>query len=284
MTTILKSYFRLNSQLIRITGAKAATFLHGQFTNSITDLLVGASNYNLFLTNKGKVLADLYIVNRGELFDLIVNDFGFQAVFDHLNKLAPLSRCTVTPTTDVVFYFFGEVEFEFQKVRTDRFNQLGFDVIVPKDAVAEFTKKLASENFQEMRAEEVELLRIKNGVAKVGIDVTADNLPQEGRLDAALHFKKGCYLGQETIARLHFRGHVNKVLTAFSCEAVIAAGNEITDAHGAVIGKVTSAARDGSINKTYALGYVPAKSLEASEDFFVSKSLLKVFQSKVELP
>ena len=274
----LKSYFPLNTHLIRITGAKAAAFLHGQLTNSITDLPVGLSNYNLLLTQKGKVLADLFVVNRGEFFDLIVNDFGFETVLAHLQKLAPLSRCTVAETTDVALHFLGEMSFDFPAFRTDRFGILGFDVLVPEDAVEEFTKKRALENFQELTSEEIELKRIQNGVAQVGVDATVDNLPQEARLDRALHFKKGCYLGQETIARLHFRGHVNKVLTAFSCDAVIAAGNEITDSQGAVVGKVTSAARAPSQNLTYALGYAPAKAVAAGEDFFAAKNLLRILK------
>ena len=60
-----------------------------------------------------------------------------------------------------------------------------------------------------------EAQRIEQCIPKYGIDFDEENLPQEAGLHHALNFEKGCYVGQETIARLHFRGHVNKFLCQF---------------------------------------------------------------------
>jgi folate-binding protein YgfZ len=104
----------------------------------------------------------------------------------------------------------------------------------------------------------VEMLRIEAASPLYGIDITLDNLPQEvGRDAQAINFKKGCYLGQETVARIDALGHVNKhlVQVKFTADAIILPSQELT-LNTKVIGKVTSTAWSPRLHAPLALAYV----------------------------
>ena len=261
------SYFLVPATCLTVTGDKAAQLLHGQFTNSITDLKPGNGNYNLLLTNKGKILANLFIVNHGSDFLLVIPQEHATRIEEHLKKFAPLSRCAVenreadfsvlhvvNATTD---FFSGCTAKNIFSYSNKRLGTSGCDVIFPHEDLSTLEAFLQKQSATKMMDSEVEMLRIKNGVCRIGIDATEENLPQEARLDSTLHFNKGCYLGQEVIARLHFRGHVNKILCCFeSLERNISSGEDILDADK-VVGHITSAVFDESEQKSYALGYVP---------------------------
>ena len=102
-----------------------------------------------------------------------------------------------------------------------------------------------------------EILRIEAGIPRYGIDMDADTLLLETCLDHAVSFTKGCYLGQETVERIHSRGHVNRRLVGLKAE-----GDVVPDARDTVlgadraIGRVTSAAASPRLGCPIALGYV----------------------------
>ena len=90
---------------------------------------------------------------------------------------------------------------------------VGFDYFVPKDAVEKFKNELKTQNAVEISDELYEVLRIENGVPKYGVDMDETTVVLETGLDEAVNFNKGCYIVQEIIARIHFRGHVAKRLS-----------------------------------------------------------------------
>jgi folate-binding protein YgfZ len=103
-----------------------------------------------------------------------------------------------------------------------------------------------------------EIIRLEAGVPLYGVDITDENLPQEVNRNAqAISFTKGCYLGQETVARIDALGHVNKLLVGlkFAGETVPATGTELT-AQGKAVGQVTSAVYSPRLKAPLALGYV----------------------------
>lgn len=96
--------------------------------------------------------------------------------------------------------------------------------------------------------ESLELLRIANGVPRWGRDMDAKTIPQEVGIDEhAVHFEKGCYLGQEAMAKIHFRGKVNRRLASLELDGNVAPGAELTDDDGATVGRVTSVAGDRAL-------------------------------------
>lgn len=266
------SYYQLPAQIISVIGEKAAAFLNGQFSNNIKDLGVLRGNYNLMLTRKGKVTADLYILRTGEGFILMVAERFFTDIFAHLKQIAPLSHCEIAKEEGYfVFHVLAPLPsweglardalmpwrggFVY---RSDRLGKPGFDVITDgNNILREFGSQLSDCEW--------EFLRVSLGVPQVGVDVTAENLPQEGGLDRALSFDKGCYLGQEVIARLHNLGHVNKGLSHFRCGFKVSAHEEIVVAEKGK-GLVTSAVQDRD-GLSYFLAYVPQTCVQ--EDRFL---------------
>ncbi len=104
----------------------------------------------------------------------------------------------------------------------------------------------------------IESLRLEAGTPLYGVDISVENLPQEIARDTqAINFKKGCYLGQETVARIDALGHVNKLLllVKFPASAAIPVGTELL-AGDKVVGRVTSAAWSPQHQAMLALGYV----------------------------
>lgn len=291
-------FFALTDRLLCVTGEKAGQFLHGQFSNAIQDLPPQHGNYNLLLSQKGKVEAEAFVLNTGAGFDVIVPESFFAAVKTHLVKLAPLSRCRVEEVGNV--YVWHLVDFEAAArlqlgdsatlpdwpeaarfFRTDRLGEAGCDVLVPQAAQATFGKTLTDSGAREIGPAEVELRRVQHGIAKVGVDAGSSDLPQEAGLERALHFNKGCYLGQEVIARLHFRGHVNRRLMRLAGDGSgFRAGAEILHG-GKPVGAVTSVSFDSTAQKTYMLGYVPVKLGSPGVELTVCEKPVTVLGGKV---
>lgn len=276
---LTQHYYMTQDVCLTVTGEKAAQLLHGQFTNSITDLKSGDGNYNLLLTNKGKILADLHILNRGNDFLLIIPKEHAIRIEEHLKKFAPLSRCTVENHQDnlQIIHIISESPLDsFHSYPHKRLGHAGYDIVFEKNQASVIEGFLKEKNVVLMTEDQIEVLRIKNGICRVGIDATEDNLPQESRLDEALHFNKGCYLGQETIARLHFRGHVNKILCRFeSTGKNINHGEDILDGDSTV-GRITSAAFDESEQKSYILGMIPIALKQSGRIFSTNSTKFKI--------
>lgn len=96
--------------------------------------------------------------------------------------------------------------------------------------------------------QELEAIRIANGVPRWGRDMDVKTLPQEVGIDAAaVHFEKGCYLGQEAMAKIHFRGKVNRKLVRIESEAELDLGTELSDPEGGKAGSITSVSGDRAL-------------------------------------
>jgi folate-binding protein YgfZ len=104
----------------------------------------------------------------------------------------------------------------------------------------------------------LEILRIEAGQPRYGVDMDETNIVTEAGLDESVSYTKGCYVGQEIIARIHWRGHVAKKLAGllFMDEGEVERGAKITAADGKEIGRVTSATFSPRLARTVALAYV----------------------------
>ncbi|HTM48086.1 MAG TPA: glycine cleavage T C-terminal barrel domain-containing protein, partial [Bryobacteraceae bacterium] len=124
----------------------------------------------------------------------------------------------------------------------------GFRIYGPKDGAATLTPA---------DAESIRLVRLEHAKPRYGEDIFETTLPQETRQTHALHFSKGCYIGQEIVERIRSRGHVNRALTALRIDAAEppAAGTGLF-AGGGEAGEITSAAFSPALGKVVALGYV----------------------------
>jgi tRNA-modifying protein YgfZ len=119
-------------------------------------------------------------------------------------------------------------------------------------------ESLLAPHLTEATAEVAEIARIEQGLPAYGVDITSENLPQEvGRDAQAISFTKGCYLGQETVARIDALGHVNRHLSriAIDSESPPPRGAEFLSA-GKTVGNVTSSCFSPRLGKSLALGYL----------------------------
>jgi folate-binding protein YgfZ len=241
-------FFELqNWGILEITGSDRKTFLHGMLTNDVNSLTENEGSYNLFLTAQGKIRADLWLFNLDDKIYLTTHDYLKQELYEGLDKYLIMEDVEIHDCSDqwIVFSVYGpqsldllskslpgislpendnsilEMQIEsisFLVAKTAHFGSFGYDFLVPSDNAEQIRTLFTSSDIQQIPIEVSEILRIESGVPRCKQDIDERVLPQEASLDRALNFQKGCYLGQEVVARLHFRGHINREWTGFKLE------------------------------------------------------------------
>jgi folate-binding protein YgfZ len=199
-----------------VRGGEAAEFLQGQVSNDVESLAPGSGCYAVILNHKGKLRTDLRIL-RGEDFIWLDTEAIGHAVLAHMLRTYALGRDVqwedVTTTRALVSaigpasrgLFEGpENSFEERDGRMYVATALGVDVIGEPGLELDF---------EAVSEEAAECLRIESGRPRLGVDMDAETMPQEAGInERAVSFTKGCYVGQETVARLHYRGKPNRHL------------------------------------------------------------------------
>jgi tRNA-modifying protein YgfZ len=228
-----------------VRGAEAADFLQGQVSNDVEGLAPGRGCYATILNHKGKLRTDLRVLRGPDWFWIDTEAIG-TAVVRHMLQTYSLGRdvqweevdrpllSLVGPGADAVAepvppaeeHSFAEGDAGLW-VRTD----LGVDLIADGDPALDV---------EEVPEEVVECLRIESGRPRLGLDMDADTIPQEAGInERAIDFEKGCYVGQETVARLHYRGKPNRHLRGLLLSEPVERGAEITLGER-VVGRVGS--------------------------------------------
>ena len=210
---------------VRVAGPDARDYLQRMVSNDVDALVVGSSCPALLLTAKARLIAPLVVWRRGEDDYLLLTEPELgDAVRMQLARMRLRAQCEIEPEEhESVLVFGGE----------------GIATDFP-GAVEVLDAGLAPT----MDEEELELRRIEAGVPRWGRELDERVLPAEAGLDEThVSFTKGCYPGQEPIARLHYRGHVNRKLRVVELDG------------DATVERVTSTARraDGTV---VALAYV----------------------------
>ena len=120
-------------------------------------------------------------------------------------------------------------------------------------------------------AEEARVVRMEHFKPRYGEDIHATTLPQETTLAKALHFKKGCYLGQEIVERIRSRGHVNRILIGLKIDGheQVAPGTKLIS-DGKEIGEITSSAYSPALGKIVGLGYARVQAIEGRDSIEVN--------------
>jgi len=229
---------------LRITGADRMEFLHGQCTNDIKSLAVGADCYAALLNAKGKMRGEGQVICRADAF-LLETSPGMQ---QSLEK----------------FIITEDVAIEDVSASLGEWLVIGDTAVnLPADAVT-FRHALgrgvitASGMKATIDTDALEVLRIEAAVPRWGADMDENTIPNEAGLEKrAISYDKGCYIGQETIARIKTYGHVNRRLVqiALAGREVPARGDKLL-AGGHEVGQVTSAVFSSRLGKPLALGYV----------------------------
>lgn len=192
-----------------LAGPDRKKFLNGLVTRDVLKLEAGQGGLSCLLTPKGRLRADFELYDRGEDLLLLATPLAGANLKEDLSKKLILSESTLKDVSSDFSLFHmsgpGDAVPGAEVFPETRYADDGRWLLVPAGA-AEALKKAA------MSAEAWEALRIRRGVPLYGVDMGEETIPQEAKLDAALTFDKGCYMGQETISRVHHMGHINKVL------------------------------------------------------------------------
>ncbi|MHB8470823.1 MAG: CAF17-like 4Fe-4S cluster assembly/insertion protein YgfZ [Gaiellaceae bacterium] len=232
---------------VRVAGADARDYLQRMVSNDVDALAVGAACRALLLTAKARVIAPVVVWRRGgEDFLLLTEPELGAVVAGLLTRMRLRAQCEVALEEHRSQLVFGAAD--------------GIATGELPDAV----EVLDAELDATLSDDELELRRIEARVPRWGREIDDRILPAEAGLDEThVSFSKGCYPGQEPIARLHFRGHPNRALRVLELEDLPAYDAELV-LDGKVVGRVTSAARrpDGSV---VALAFVRAEVPEAAE-------------------
>lgn len=245
--------------LIAVWGREAVQFLNGLITNDVGKLEDNAQMRAAFPNAQGRLLATTGVLRRGEKFLFETEAATREKVFRNLFRFTFAGDFFVEDLSDNFRYF--EILNWKSRISNPDFiefhNNFGSNIFVPDDAAAEdFTNELKNENAVGISDELYEVLRIENGVPLYGVDADETTIVSELGIENLISYQKGCYVGQEIIARIHFRGHIAKQLMGLILDAEVKPNDELKSPDGKNAGKVTSAAFSPQLGKFIALAYV----------------------------
>ncbi|HEU4974798.1 MAG TPA: glycine cleavage T C-terminal barrel domain-containing protein [Baekduia sp.] len=249
-----------------LTGDEAAAFLDGQVSNAIEGLEAGHGRYAALLTTKGRMLGDLRVLATDEGLLLLTERVALQALFDQLRRgligwRAELHKRTlqlgllslVGPRAEEVARAAGlpvpgpeEHDVAGEVVRTD----LGLDVLPAAERTGDVRAALLAAGAVEAPEATAEVVRVERGRPRYGVDLDDGVMPEEaGIVDRAVSFTKGCYVGQETVARLHWKGKPNRHLRGLRLSGAAATGDAVVagDREVGRLGSVAASPRLGPV-------------------------------------
>jgi folate-binding protein YgfZ len=221
---------RSESGKLALTGREAKAFLNGQVSNEIEALEPGQGCYAALLTHKGKMLADLRVIDTGNELLLLCERSALQALFDALRRFKIGFDCElhkrtlergllslIGPGADLSLKGQSLSRQEHANVQTELGllirTDVGIDVVCDSQDTERVKAALLEAGAVEIDEAAAEVLRVEHGRPRYGVDLDDSVIPQEAGLnERAVSFTKGCYVGQETVARLHWRGKPNRHL------------------------------------------------------------------------
>lgn len=274
---------------LRLSGRDRQTFLQGMVSNDVA-VSPGQGCYTFVLDATGHVLADARVLCAPDYLLLDVEPGRAAFVAETLDRYLIMEKCRIEDVTGETGQLFvggpqsagvlNEIGIVHAGGWTEGQNAVthlgddpvlvaatrlipgpAFDLYGSPAALDKFAQQLAGVGAQEVDAEWLDARRIEAGVPRFGVDMDEKVLaPETGQQARAISYKKGCYIGQEIVARIDARGHTNRTLAGFVMpghDAPPAPGTPvIASADGKEIGRVTSAAVSPALNQILVLGYV----------------------------
>ena len=292
-----------------VSGSEAVMFLNGLITNDMKALAVNSWMPAAFPNVQGRLIAAVRIIHRedGFLIDtegvsletvakllgrfILAGDFQVRDMTSETAMLSVQGRKAANVMRQALGETIANVAREqvataqlengsnVNVIRATHTGEDGFDLFVDVNGAEQLRVSLIHAGAQLFSSGVAETLRIEAGIPRFGIDMDETRVVTETNLDDAVSFTKGCYLGQEIIARIKYRGHVAKKLTGVRMEQDMALENgaKILSTDGKEIGGVTSSAVSPRLKYTIALAYV-------KYDYLEPGTQVKIISAKEELP
>jgi len=223
--------------VIRMAGDDRVPFLHGMCSNDIKRLAAGGVIPALFLTERAHLIADANVWATADALLLEMERESWPAVRDHLDHLlvaddvemeeldqgviqidGPLGSDIVASTfgsgaAAIGLWRFVEVEGDVRIAAVRRWGLQAFTMIAGRAAAPSLVARLVAAGAgREVSREAVEIVRVESGIARIGLDTNDKTIALEARMEPAISFDKGCYVGQETVERATARGALKKRL------------------------------------------------------------------------
>lgn len=294
---------------IEVSGAEAVTFLNGMLTNDVARLEEGAWMQAAFPNPQGRLVAATRILKRGDSFLFDTEAATYAAVLKHLERFTLAGDFRVRDLTaeTVLLSVQGARASEFvgaalgaeaaatergrvtratlgeghvTVIRATHTSEDGFDLFVDAASAEQLWDALTTAGARPAGHDALEVLRVEAGVPRYGVDASDANVVLEVVDEAeAVSYTKGCYAGQEIIARIHWRGHVAKRLAGvvFDRDAEPPADARLRDcASGREAGRISSNAFSPRLSRRVALALV-------KYDFLAPGTELKVFSGDAEV-
>jgi tRNA-modifying protein YgfZ len=269
-------------------GEDRVRLLHAMTTNHVEGLAEGGGCYAFFLNAQGRILGDANLFRMPDHFLLDTEPETAAKLRAHLDhyiiaddvtledvtagtatiavegpRAADLLAALGAPVPDAAC---GHLAWEDRTVaRVDSTGAGGCFIFLPAGGKAELIRQIEAAGINGVSAEDARVVRLEYGTPRYGEDITEDDVPQETQVLRAVHFKKGCYIGQEIVERIRARGHVNRMLVRLTING------DHPPARGTALpgGAITSAAYSPALGKVVALGYVRAESARPGTEFLV---------------
>lgn len=258
--------------LFAVQGKEAVQFLDGLVTNDMKTLADEQQMLAAFPNAQGRLLAVVRIQRQGERFLIETEEATREKLFQNLYRFTFAGDFFAEDLSDQFQYFevFGPVGDVYHPEVAEMFPgafafqaKHGASYFMPIDQAERVRDLLINENGCVVIDDETyETLRIESGIPKFGVDMDETTIVPELGLEGLISYNKGCYIGQEIIARIHFRGHVAKQLTGLvlseppASAAGLTKGTELLSQDGKNAGKITSVTNSPKLNKTVALAFV----------------------------
>ncbi len=239
----------LKLQVLRVTGADRLDFLHGQLSNTVKGLAENSFNASLMLNHKGHALAQMKVLRRKEDCLLLIEDNDIDKVQEQLKRhiifdqvslerislqafsvqgakaqmtleslFTPLPEGSTAQTT----VFNGS---DLIMLSSKRSNAGGFDLLIAQEQAEQLLSALIEAGAQTVSQEAAEIARVLAVIPKAATEAAGGVLPQEVGLAFAVSYTKGCYLGQEIMARIEARGNLRRELTKLSLSGLTSEKN-----------------------------------------------------------
>lgn len=271
---------------IEALGRHRASFLQGMLTNDVKVLGPGQGCWAAFLDPHGKVVSllvvhaledrlvleldpgltaktltalDRYLISERVEFRDASGEWGI------LGCHGPAARSMVealiqSPLPELPPWHHVHQALDgarLRVVRAEATGEEGYDLWLPVDRLAEAWERLAALGARPVGQEALDILRVEAGIPWYGADVDDGTLAHEAPLEAAISYTKGCYIGQEVVARVTYRGHVNRKLVGFVLDdgPLPGRGDRVV-VGGKEVGWITSAVASPALGRGIALGYL----------------------------
>jgi folate-binding protein YgfZ len=287
--------------LIKLTGNDRISWLQGMVTNDVAKLAPGAGCYAAHLTPQGKIVAQMHVYKEEEALWLSLERASTQRLLEDFDKLLIMEDVQLADVsadycvlgllgpnagTALAAWYGGPLEvdglYSHRRVENSRVvvSRLGYEIWVPRTETDAVLRFFAGHGVTAIDHGTWDVLRCEAGIPIYGIDIDeTTTMPELG--EDGISYDKGCYIGQEVVAKVKYIGHVNRRFVG-----LVMPGDKLPELKSPVrkggreVGYVTTALFSPGLNSPIALGFVSRSVYAAGTEVEVSTGVARI----VELP